>query len=231
MRAVRSIVLCASVLLTPAAQATSLQVMPVLLDLENTGMLHLRNQGTKPVDAQVRVFRWVQKDGVETLEPTDAVAASPPLTTVQPGTDYAVRVVRETQAPAVGEEAYRLLIDELPASTGAPKNSVNLTVRSVIPVFFHSPEAKPAKVRWTISHQGGQVVLAGQNDGDQRLRIADLSILDGNRRSVERPGLFGYVLGHSTMKWRLPATGALGKALTIKATSQYGPYTSAVQIQ
>lgn len=231
MRAVRSIVLCASVLLTPAAQATSLQVMPVLLDLENTGMLHLRNQGTKPVDAQVRVFRWVQKDGVETLEPTDAVAASPPLTTVQPGTDYAVRVVRETQAPAVGEEAYRLLIDELPASTGSPKNSVNLTVRSVIPVFFHSPEAKPAKVRWTISHQGGQVVLAGQNDGDQRLRIANLSILDGNRRVVERPGLFGYVLGHSTMKWRLPATGALGKALTIKATSQDGSYTSAVQIQ
>lgn len=231
MRAVRSIVLCASVLLAPAAQATSLQVMPVLLDLENTGMLHLRNQGTKPVDAQVRVFRWVQKDGVETLEPTDAVAASPPLTTVQPGTDYAVRVVRETQAPAVGEEAYRLLIDELPASTGSPKNSVNLTVRSVIPVFFHSPEAKPAKVRWTISHQGGQVVLAGQNDGDQRLRIANLSILDGNRRVVERPGLFGYVLGHSTMKWRLPATGALGKALTIKATSQDGSYTSAVQIQ
>lgn len=239
MRTVRTIIICGGVLLAMAlhhpAAAASLQVMPVLLDLVegNNGVLHLRNEGTKPVDVQVRIFRWRQQDGVETLEPAAEVVASPPLTTVQPGTDYSVRIVREAPALPVGEEAYRVWIDELPANARAGRSGVNFTVRSVIPIFFRSADASLPKVQWIVSRQGSQMVLVGRNEGDQRLRLSDLSITDGNHRVVDRKGLFGYVLGHSTMKWRLPATGAFGfgRALTVRATSQDGLYSSAVQAQ
>ena len=47
------------------------------------------------------------------LTPTNDVVASPPLASLQPNTDYTVRVVRTRKDPAVKEEAYRLLVDEL----------------------------------------------------------------------------------------------------------------------
>ena len=62
-------------------QAASLQVAPVLVEVPAPGAtstLKLHNEGTKPLDAQIRIFRWTQVNGVDTLTPTDDVAASPP---------------------------------------------------------------------------------------------------------------------------------------------------------
>ena len=74
-------------LLAGTANAASLQVAPVLLDLPapgNTATITLRNTDVEPITAQVRVFRWSQRDGAERLEPTDEVVASPPVVSCVP---------------------------------------------------------------------------------------------------------------------------------------------------
>src|SRR5580692_13092756 len=93
-------------------QAASLQVAPVLVEVPTpavTATLKLRNEGTKSLDAQIRIFRWTQVDGADSLTPTDDVAASPPAASLRPSTDYTVRIVRTTKEPVVKEESYRLL--------------------------------------------------------------------------------------------------------------------------
>jgi fimbrial chaperone protein len=64
-----------------SACAASLQVAPVLLDIAApaaAAMVTLRNTGATPIATQIRVFRWVQEEGRERLEPTADVVASPP---------------------------------------------------------------------------------------------------------------------------------------------------------
>ena len=100
----------------PAA-AGSLQVEPVLVDITAPGAastVTLRNEGTTPIDAQIRVYKWSVVNGKEELKPTDDVVASPPSVTLTPKGQYVARIVRVSKQPVVGEESYRLMVDQLP---------------------------------------------------------------------------------------------------------------------
>jgi fimbrial chaperone protein len=139
--------------MTAVAAAASLQVAPVLLDVAAPGAATsatVRNLGSEPINVQVRVFRWVQRDGAERLEPTNAVVASPPSLQLPARQDYLVRIVRTAKNPVKGEEDYRLVVDELPS---APRRAgtVAVVVRHVIPMFFHQSDLGPADVEWTLN--------------------------------------------------------------------------------
>ncbi len=114
------------------AGAGSLQVEPVLVDITAPGAastVTLRNEGTTPIDAQIRVYRWSIVNGKEKLDPTDDVVASPPSVTLTPKGQYIARIVRVSKQPVAGEESYRLLVDQLPDLSQQRNGSVNLMVR------------------------------------------------------------------------------------------------------
>ena len=72
------------------AEAATLRVSPITVDLSmprNSATLRLRNDADRPMDVQVRVFRWTQEGGVDRYEPTTAVIASPPATRLAPNVD------------------------------------------------------------------------------------------------------------------------------------------------
>jgi fimbrial chaperone protein len=188
------------------ARAGAMQVTPVLIDAvgQSTASINLRNGGDYPLDAQVRVFRWTQEGGVDHLDPTDDVVASPPVVTLRPNTDYAVRLVHTSPMPTRGEESYRVLIDELPNAENRV-NGVSLLVRQSIPVFFSGRERADPEVTWRLE-KGGELI--GVNAGDRRMRVSDLKLNDDhNARVSGGAGLRGYVLGHSTVRWPLPKGG------------------------
>jgi fimbrial chaperone protein len=196
------------------ARAGAMQVSPVLIDAvgQQTATLHLRNTGDQPLTAQVRVLRWSQTaEGEDRLEPTEDVAASPPIASLGPRADYVVRLVRQRDTAPVGEESYRILIDELPN----PQNRVSgvaLVIRQSIPVFFASRDRTPPKVTWRIETADGKAALVGVNSGDRRLRIADLRLRDEHGGEVSfGGGLRGYVLGHSLVRWRPARGGDIGR--------------------
>jgi fimbrial chaperone protein len=210
-------------------QAASLQVAPVLVEVPAPGAtatMKLRNEGTKPLDAQIRIFQWTQVDGADVLTPTNDVGASPPVASLRPGTDYTVRIVRTKKEPAVKEEAYRLLVDELPEAAGGQAASVNIALRYSIPVFFTVAGAPP-KLSWELQQRANKPVIVASNAGDRRIRLAKLKITDGKGGVANfGDGLAGYVLGHSSMSFPVPASaksfGAGGLA-SISALSDLGP--------
>ncbi|MER9997364.1 molecular chaperone [Mesorhizobium sp. M0051] len=193
------------------AHAESLQVQPALVDVVAPGAastITLRNDGQTPSNVQIRVFRWSQADGQESLLPTQDVVASPPGATLQPGADYVVRIVRVAKRPIASEEAYRLLVDELPDASRAKTGTVRLLVRHSIPVFFSSPERTPPAVDWTVSKQDGRLIVSAHNKGSTRLRVSALSLRDAGGHKISfGGGLVGYALGQSTMRWTAPAGG------------------------
>ncbi len=221
-----------ALLASPCAmlQAASLQVAPVSVEVAAPGAaatLSLRNEGDRPLDAQVRVFKWTQVNGEDKLEPTDDVAASPPIVSLKPKANYVVRIVRTNKSPVAVEESYRLLIDELPAPTQQRTATVNIVLRYSIPVFFNSPAPGAPKLKWELQRRSNKTVVVATNEGDRRIRLAKLKLTDSKGVTANfGDGLAGYVLGRSTKVWAIPARAkgfGTGVVATVSAETDGGP--------
>ena len=121
-----------------SAYGASLRVAPVGFELvgeTSATTLRVWNDEAQPVAVQVRVFKW-DKGGSGRLEPTSDVVASPPMTTLTPGAENLIRIVRVANTPIAPGESYRLLVDELPRQQTAGSGRVQVVVRHSIPITF-----------------------------------------------------------------------------------------------
>ena len=195
-----------------AAQAASLQVAPTSLTLQgtqNAEALWLSNVGEQPVQVQLRVFAWRQRDGTDTLAPTTDLVASPAMQTLPPGQRQLVRLVRTAPAAVAAETAYRVIVDELPAGPPA-QEGIRFVLRYSVPVFV-LPEGGTGAPRLSLRTLPGEdgTVLEVGNAGSGHAQIADLARGADAASAVQvTPGLLGYVLPGSTMRWTLPATAS-----------------------
>lgn len=207
--------------------AADLRVAPVVIDPlpgSRTANLTLINEEDRPLRAQLRVMRWSMVDGKEVLTPTTDVLASPPLVSLKPKQHYLVRLVRTARTPPVGEESYRVLVDEVPDPRASIQpGSVQLVLRLSVPVFFSDTPRRAPQVAWTIERDGSNSWLTATNSGNRRLRLSDVSLAAGGTQLYQQPGLLGYVLAGSTMRFPVPAQIPAGGTVTIKATGDTGP--------
>ena len=132
-------------------RAATLQIEPVLIDVAAPGAastVSLRNDGTTPINVQIRVFRWSQIDGKENPEPTEDVVAVPAVT-LAPNSNYVARIVRDQ---ASRRRRGKLSRPDRSASRVAPEahQRGQLLVRYSIPVFSVHPNAaiRPWHGRW-----------------------------------------------------------------------------------
>ena len=219
MRLYTILSLLAFLFLVPAAQASSLSVSPIRLDVpapSSSASVTLRNEAALPVNIQIRIFKWMLKNGEDFYEESDDVVATPPVATIPPGGSALVRIVRTGGAPVVGEESYRLIVDEIPDANRVRNIGVNVALRYAIPVFFLNAESSQAKVAWSIRTVSGKRMLVATNTGDKSSRVAKLRL----DKTVLYDGLAGYVLGHSTRMWPLPAKASGARVL---ADTDSGP--------
>lgn len=229
-------VLAVSLVAAPfAAAAASLQVTPLLIEIpagSATSSLTLRNDGARPVDAQVRVFRWTQRDGADVLEPTETVVASPPMASLRPRADYLVRIIRPGRQPVSGEEAYRLVVDELPGAQTGGGGSVAMVLRHSVPVFFTPPNAEPL-LRWNAQLRDGRLILRLDNEGARRVRVSRLVVSDGSTSLSFGDGLVGYGLAGSSMTWSRPIRPGAFRASEVRITAvgDIGPLNAVAKIQ
>ncbi len=215
------------------ALGAQVHVRPVILDIQApamTGNLTFRNLGNEKVTAQVRVFRWVQRQGRDVLEPTREVVASPPMLRLMPKRENVVRVVRTKKSNVRGEEAYRVIVDEIP-DRRKKKGGVVFAVRYSIPVFFHAPGATPPKLSWAARRMKGRLVIAASNTGDRHARLADLAVLNAAGKPLKTfPGLAGYVLGHATRAWVVPIKGSVSTVI-IKGKGPNGTFRQKIRVR
>lgn len=195
------------------AGASGLQVAPVGLEFQPSSPaqgLWLTNTGSEALHAQVRVFHWTQADGKDVLTPTRALVASPPMLTLAPGAQQLVRVIRLGASDANGsEDAYRLLVDELPQPAQQDQTGVRYVLRYSVPVFVESarppdPAAMAASLHWSLIHDDNGIVLQVRNTGTTHAQLSNAKLLPpGTAPVTVSAGLLGYVLPGMTMRWPL----------------------------
>lgn len=216
--------------LCAAAGASGLQVAPVGLTFgpgsEAKG-LSLSNTSDEPLYAQIRVMHWTQDDGKDQLQPTQALLTSPPMVRLPPGARHLVRVIR-TQAASngVNEEAFRVLVDELPPAKELEETGVRYVMRYSVPVFVQAFTSAPevtavaAGLSWSLVRDGNGVALQVRNAGNTHAQISAPSLLPPGGQPIElSPGLLGYVLPDKTMRWTVDVPAAqLVPGTQLKAT-------------
>lgn len=212
--------------LGPVADAASLRVAPVLIDLsapQQASTLKVWNDGDAPIHVQVRIFRWRQENGQDVLEPTRDVVVSPPMAALAPKAENVIRVVRVAKTPVTAEESYRVLVDEIPDPARRQGGAVALVLRHSIPVFFAAPTSPAAKVTWAATPADGGYWLTAFNTGARRLRVTNLAVDAGGKPLGRKDGLVGYVLGGASARWFVATEAKTPPAsLTISADSETG---------
>ncbi|MFS6938075.1 molecular chaperone [Neisseria animaloris] len=182
------------------SHAAGLQISPTSLSLpakQRAGIFTLSNTGKEPLTAQVRVFRWEQDEkGENILTPSTAVVASPPMVKLSAGGVQQFRIIR-TQPAGSAEEAYRLVVDELPAPEKKPKNGLQFVLRYSVPLFLNQTENPETQLQWQIqSAKNGKALLTVQNVGFAHAQLSNITFqtaTEKNKLSLVN-GLAGYVL-------------------------------------
>ncbi len=234
---VRLVAVAATVALSATGElkAQSLRVSPVTIDLPvsaQSSSLTIGNDSAKTVTVQARVFRWTQRQGEDVLEKTSEVVVSPPILTLAQGSDNILRVVRTASTPVVGEETYRILIDEVPSREKLQTQGVAIVLRQSLPVFFAGLDVKAADINWNIARHQNMMVVTATNTGQKRFKVSQLRIYTGADRDLASiKGLAGYVLGGQTKTWELPLSDkeiTPGAKLNIQTVSDSGPINASV---
>jgi fimbrial chaperone protein len=218
--------------------ASSLQVSPVRLDLPANALaskITIRNMGQQGLSAQVRIFKWVQVKGKDQLVETRDVVASPPIVKLEPGKNNVIRVVRTAKQPVATEEAYRLIVDELPQAVGEAKKSVSFVLRYSLPVFFAASEPGKTTLTWSVEAHSKQTTLVVANPSNKHARITDLAMtLESGKTASFGNGLVGYVLANSTARFTfrqgLKGAGA-GDTILIAAQNNDEPVKAAAKVR
>ena len=214
--------------------AEGLRVTPVVLEVPSPGSattLTLKNESKAPLTVQARVFRWTQQDGAERLERTSDVVVSPPAVQLPPGATQTVRVIRTAGAPVRGEEAYRVVINEIPDQSRRSAGAVAFVTELRIPVFFAAADVRGPDVLWTLRQSNKATWLVAMNRGDSRLRLADLQLQGASGAKVSHQGLLGYVLGGASMQSPIASAGRLGGTARLRAITNVGPLDNGVASQ
>nr|WP_255783986.1 molecular chaperone [Lysobacter chinensis] len=193
-----------------------MQVAPTSITIR-TGQvaegLTLRNTGTAPLHAQLRVFRWHQDGGEDSLEATTDIALSPPMVEIAPGGRQLVRVVRTAPPPVDVETGYRIIVDEIPVARDgdgqepSPQAGLRFVMRYSIPLFLAppQPDAPMPSLHAHVVGDGRERFIEIRNDGQGHAQVADLAFVGADgRRTVVAPGLSGYVLPGRNRRWKLP---------------------------
>lgn len=203
------------------ASAASLQVAPTRLELrpgQASEALWLTNTGSAPMQVQVRVFSWQQAGGEDRLLETRDIQASPPVHGLAAGQQQLVRLVRIGAAAPAAQQAYRVVVDELPRLDPEARG-MQFVLRYSVPLFLQPANADALEPRLTARVRpmaDGSPGVEVRNEGDGPAQLADVAIGEPSRPRILRPGLVGYVLPGQVMHWNLD-TPALPEAATFSA--------------
>ena len=206
-------ILAASIFITQA-HAASLQVAPILLEFssqEKVKELWLTNTGNESIRAQVRVNAWTQSNDQDILTNSKDLIASPMVLSIPPGQRQLVRLIRNIQIKNTTEQAYRLIVDELPNSQTDVQSGLQLLLKYSIPVFFKVSDSNNTEQGIT-SLQGMSFKYSTQtqtltinNQSNHYKRFSQFAYRDtqGKKTPIQM-GLIGYVLSGQRMQWKIP---------------------------
>ncbi|CNI09567.1 fimbrial biogenesis chaperone [Yersinia pekkanenii] len=229
----RTVLLCTtltSAQLYAAASVLIWPIDPIISDSDKATALWLENKDSQPIYMQIRVLGWQQVNTQDDYTSQSRIIASPPVATIQPGKRQLIRLVKNTQVPAGQEQAYRILIDEIPRQDPNDKNpasaaqlGLKFQMRYSVPLFVYGsgvliksdtlPAANtmPTKLSYSLATENGKQWLNINNQSAVHARISQVTL---QGKEINK-GLLGYILAGSKMSFPISSTARTGELAAI----------------
>jgi fimbrial chaperone protein len=162
-----------------AACGATLQVLPLRVHLSADGapeVVRVTNLAERPVLIQVETIAWADPDQLDEASRVSEVIAVPPIAEIQAQDEQLIRLALRKPSAQSTEQAYRLLITEVPRDTDLGENALALAIRLNLPLFVTPKGAKPDPA-WSLrrSFKGSPELILG-NSGNAHLRIRSLKL-------------------------------------------------------
>jgi fimbrial chaperone protein len=172
-------------LVTTPARAGNYGVSPLDIRFSpqtRSAVLTVTSEDTKPVTLRLRAMRWTQdSDGRDSYEEANDLVFHPKRIELKPGEKRIVRV-GISEAPAAGERAWRLYLEELapPQEPGGGATRLAVLVNIGVPIFSAAADARSRLAIESPSvARDGTLTLDVSNTGASRARLSRLVLTDG----------------------------------------------------
>lgn len=239
------------------AQATFLiwPIYPKIESNEKATAVWLENTGKTDAMVQIRVFKWDQKENKDSYQDQSEIIPSPPVVKIKAGDKNMLRLTRTIAPPPNSEQAYRVIIDELPIKLDNEQQTDNSTVsfqmRYSIPLFSYgtglgsglnlqttkinekNPLAKPILTYSLEKNAVDQHILRIQNVGAKFARISTLGTTADLNTTASIPIQVGYVLAQSSMQFILDTQSyaKINQSSVLYATDSSGISQNIIEIK
>jgi fimbrial chaperone protein len=216
----------ASLFVSANAGSGSFAVSPIRVELrvgQSAGELTVYNDSEQSTLIQVKAVEWAQAEGRENFSDTRDVLITPPVFTIQPGTEQVLRVALRKAPDAARELSYRLFVQEVPPTANPDAPQLTMALRISLPIFVAPVNKGAPKLEWQARlRDDGKLELQAINRGSVHMQITDFDLQLGVGNSVPGTRTNKYLLSGSSASWtiELPdGAGAAVKGTVIRVTS------------
>lgn len=223
--------LCAAILIASAlalwpsdARAADIKLSTVIITLSDrqvaTG-LTLTNVGAKPALFHLRLSRWTQAGGQDVLEPSTELLINPPIVEIPPQAAQMVRIGYAGKRQQPAEQAFRLMLEEVPIANNAGAQAVETLLKISLPVFIEPLGNDAAPAITATARRNAGLTLA--NNGMRHVRIINYALLDRSGRPGPVHQGPRYVLAQSQATLALEPGDFEREPATVDLTTAGGP--------
>ena len=232
-------------------------IYPKIESREKATAIWLKNTGKDEAFVQIRVLKWQQIDGKNNYTEQTEIIPSPPIVIIKPDEKTMLRLSRPQLTPSGQENAYRIIIDELPIKPNdetqtLEKPKISFQMRYSIPLFAYgkgigsgldkvsfkenskNPYAKPI-LTWSLSqNQQNKPLLVIKNNGQKYARIGNIKDKKDGEFLQNNDGkpVTGYILASSVVQIEIDPNIAnqISKATTIYGIDTSGNIPETIEI-
>ena len=190
--------LAALILLATTANAASLTVNPIRLELgakQAATSMTIGNAADTPTTVQVSAYHWRHQDGSDQLEPAtgaDAPIITPPMFRLAPGGSQIVRIGFAGGGSSEDEGRWRLIVEEVPqpqmqaVPVALAPMQIATRLRVSMPLF-RLPAVTRSALDWRLDRDGSTLVVANRGSTTERIDQAQLSAAGSTLARVTGP--------------------------------------------
>ena len=207
--------------------ASTFQVNPVKVTLsadKPVAALTVRNIGADPTVIQLQVVAWSQVDGHDKYAPAPNILATPPIFTLPASGSQVIRVGFRQRPDAKGEQAYRLLLREIPPPLQPGFKGLRVRLQISLPVFILPVAPVAPDLHWQAVLAGnGQLEIHASNAGLAHVKLSEFRLSEnGASKPLPMSEKPVYILPGGSHDWLIDAPVSMGQHLHLAAQKSSG---------
>ena len=216
------------------AWGASFSVNPVIAHIteqQRITSFNIKNQSSTPTAIELQIFRWEQIDGEEKLTPAPEMLVTPTIFKVPANASQIIRVGMRQPVLSEKEQAYRLILKEIPAPPKQGFQGLNVLLKISLPIFASKTMVSPALQWRAIAGENGKLKLDINNTGLGHTKILQVNLRNGTQQLPLTIKRQTYLLAGDHQQWSTELDVKPGVELKLEANTSRGQVDTILKVE